>query len=74
VIKTDGSAQPCCLYDEKEENVRKKSLKEIWFGKFFEDIRNSMREKKFSKYCSICNAGQVFENRRIRDELSWMKK
>jgi MoaA/NifB/PqqE/SkfB family radical SAM enzyme len=74
VIKTDGSAQPCCLYDEKEENVKNKSLRKIWFGDFFKKIRDSMRKKQFSKYCSICNAGQVFENRRIRSELSWMKK
>jgi MoaA/NifB/PqqE/SkfB family radical SAM enzyme len=74
VIKTDGSAQPCCLYDEKEENVKNKSLREIWFGSYFEKIRNNMRKKQFSKYCSICNAGQVFENRRIRSEMSWMKK
>jgi len=69
VIKTNGSVQPCCLYDEKQENVKNKSLGEIWFGEFFEGIRESMKNKKFSKYCSICNAGQVFENRRIREEL-----
>ena len=74
VIKTDGSAQPCCLYDEKEENVKNKSLREIWYGKYFEEIRKNVKEKNFSKYCSICNAGQVFENRRIRSELAWMKK
>jgi len=75
VIKTNGTAQPCCLYDEKEEDVRKKSLKEIWFGNFFEKIRASIKSGKLSKYCSICNAGQVFENRKIRGELKrWMKK
>jgi MoaA/NifB/PqqE/SkfB family radical SAM enzyme len=75
VIKTNGTAQPCCLYDEKEEDVRNKSLREIWFGKFFEEIRTNIKNKKFSKYCSICNAGQVFENRRIREDLNrWMKK
>jgi len=75
VIKTNGTAQPCCLYDEKDENVNQKSLKEIWFGEFFEEIRKGIKNKKFSEYCSICNAGQVFENRRIREELkSWMKK
>jgi len=75
VIKTNGFAQPCCLYDEKEENVKNKSLSEIWFGKFFERVREGIKHKQFPKYCSICNAGQVFENRRIRGELkSWMKK
>ncbi|MEM5829483.1 MAG: radical SAM protein [Candidatus Aenigmatarchaeota archaeon] len=75
VIKTNGTAQPCCLYDEKEESVKNKSLREIWFGEFFEKIRKSIKQKHFSKYCSICNAGQVFENRRIREELGkWRKK
>ena len=75
VIKTNGFAQPCCLYDEKVENIKSKSLKQIWFSKYFEEIRENMKRKKLSKYCSICNAGQVFENRRIREELSkWMKK
>lgn len=75
VIKTNGTAQPCCLYDEKEENLRNKTLKEVWFGEFFEKIREDIKRKKFSRYCSICNAGQVFENRRIREELKvWMKK
>jgi MoaA/NifB/PqqE/SkfB family radical SAM enzyme len=74
VIKTNGTAQPCCLYDEKEESAKKKSLKEIWFGEFFEGIRKKIRQRQFSRYCSICNAGQVFENRRIRAELAWMKK
>ena len=75
VIKTNGFAQPCCLYDEKVENIRTKSLKQIWFSKYFEEIRKNMKNKKLPKFCSICNAGQVFENRRIREELSkWMKK
>ena len=75
VIKTNGTAQPCCLYDEKTENVKKKSLKEIWFGDYFENIRKKILNKRFSKYCSICNAGQVYENRRIREELKkWKKK
>ena len=69
VVKVDGSVQPCCLYDEKIENVKNKSLKDIWFGQFFEGIRKSILERKFSKYCSICNAGQVLENWRIRNEL-----
>jgi len=75
VVKTNGTAQPCCLCDEKEESVKSKSLKEIWFGKYFEEIRKNIKSKRFPEYCSICNAGQVFENRRIREELkSWMKK
>jgi MoaA/NifB/PqqE/SkfB family radical SAM enzyme len=74
VIKVDGSAQPCCLFDSKQENVKSKSLKKIWFGKHFNEIRESMNIKKFSEFCSICNAGQVAENIRIREELSGLMR
>jgi len=69
VIKVDGSAQPCCLYDLKEENVKNKNLREIWHGKTFQTIRENIKNRQFSKFCSICNAGQVLENRRIRQIL-----
>jgi len=65
VIKVDGSAQPCCLYDLGLDNVKDKSLKEIWFGDNFKIIRENIMKREFSKYCSICNAGQVLENREI---------
>lgn len=70
VIKVDGSAQPCCLFDSKEENVRCKSLKKIWYGKHFEGIRKSMLEGRFSEFCERCNAGQVAENMKIKEKLS----
>jgi MoaA/NifB/PqqE/SkfB family radical SAM enzyme len=70
VVKVDGSAQPCCLYDLKEENVKDKPLAEIWRGKTFQKIREDTVKGRFSKFCSICNAGQVMENREIGKRLS----
>jgi MoaA/NifB/PqqE/SkfB family radical SAM enzyme len=70
VIKVDGSAQPCCLYDAKEENVKRSSLAHIWTGRFFRRVRAEMASHHLSHYCQICNAGQVMENRRIRAELT----
>jgi len=70
VVKVDGSIQPCCLYDEKRENVKRKGLKDVWYGRFFDDIRKSILERRFSSFCSICNAGQVMENLRIRTMLA----
>lgn len=69
VIKVDGSAQPCCLYDSKEENVKNKSLKKIWFGDFFQKIRKNIKQNNFSKYCQICNASQVITNKHLRQKL-----
>lgn len=69
VVKVDGSVQPCCLYDVKEENVKERTLKEIWYGDFFEKVRKKIRNKNFSKYCKICNASQVTANDEIREKL-----
>ncbi|MFP4117180.1 MAG: radical SAM/SPASM domain-containing protein [Candidatus Aenigmatarchaeota archaeon] len=69
VLKVDGSAQPCCLYDAKEENVKKKSLEEIWFGDFFQGIRKNIKKGNFSNYCEICNASQVMANEELSEKL-----
>lgn len=70
VVKVDGSAQPCCVYNSKEENVKDKDLEEIWYGDFFKEVRQRIREKNFSEYCEICNASQVTANDRLREKLS----
>jgi len=69
VIKTDGAVGPCCLADDKVINVKEMSLKEIWFGSYFENLRENILKKNFPRYCSICNIGQVFQNQLIRQEL-----
>jgi len=69
VIKVDGTAGPCCIYDDKQMNVKKQTLKEIWYSRAFDKIRKKIIKQKFPKYCSICNAGQVSTNRRLRKEL-----
>ncbi len=70
VVKVDGSVQPCCLYDLKDENVRNNSLEYIWFGETFQKIRKNILDRNLSEYCSICNAGQVMENIKISNLLS----
>lgn len=75
VIKVDGTAGPCCIYDDKKMNVKKQTLKQIWYSRRFNKIRKKMAKKKFPKYCSICNAGQVLTNRSLREGLkACMKK
>lgn len=75
VIKVDGTAGPCCIYDDKRMNVKKQTLKDIWYGRRFNKIRKKIVKQKFPEYCSICNAGQVLTNRLLRKELEkkWKK-
>lgn len=74
-IKVDGTAGPCCVYNDKRMNIKKQTLKEIWHGWRFNRLRKKIAKKKFPKYCSICNAGQVLTNRKLREELkAWTRK
>ena len=63
VIGTSGYAVPCnmsldnCIFPKNNlaENVNKKSLKEIWYGKRFEQFRKDIfNPKKRNTLCSEC--------------------
>jgi len=70
VIKVDGSANPCCLYDCQQANVKQKNLEQIWYGPTFQRIRERIKQSNLSDYCQICNAGQFERNKTIRKELN----
>lgn len=62
VVKTDGSAGPCCLFYGNAPNVKKESLQDIWEGEYFKNIRKNFKNGKIMDYCKICNLGQVAGN------------
>ncbi|MDI6826345.1 MAG: radical SAM protein [Candidatus Aenigmarchaeota archaeon] len=70
-IKASGFAG-CCSTFEEGEFINKKNLKEVWFGKVFNKIRQNMIEKKIPDYCSKCSVVVVMENREIRNRLIGM--
>jgi MoaA/NifB/PqqE/SkfB family radical SAM enzyme len=71
VIMPDGKAGPCAIAGGMTEaNVREKSLKEIWFGKIFEEFREKLLSGKFFPFCSHCCIPIFLENRRLRRELT----
>jgi MoaA/NifB/PqqE/SkfB family radical SAM enzyme len=69
-IRVDGIVCPCGFFDaESKENVKEKSLKEIWFGEYFDLRRRQILQKKLSPHCSKCCVTLVSTNKLIRDEL-----
>ena len=72
VIRPWGSVGPCCMFDYSEENIKQKSLKQIWFGDYFERIRKSIMEGNLFGFCSNCNPSQVQENEEVRMEIEKM--
>jgi len=55
-IDISGNVGPCCeRFNEKgQENINNKTLKEIWFGEYFEKLRNDMINGNLNKVCINC--------------------
>jgi MoaA/NifB/PqqE/SkfB family radical SAM enzyme len=72
-IKANGLAG-CCSTFETGEYIHNKSLKEVWFGKLFDQIRRDMLDRKLPEYCKKCSVVVVTDNQSIRDKLRKVKK
>jgi len=75
VVKPTGHAGPCCTMDyfTKADNVRDKSLAEIWYGGYMEQVRRGILSGKPPSYCGDCSTNQVSENGAIqRNEALWL--
>ena len=69
IIRPWGIVGPCCMFDNDGDDIHNKTLKEIWFGDFFENIRKKMMKRELPDFCSKCNPSQIQENRKIRTFL-----
>jgi len=54
---------------EKEENVKNKSLKEIWYGKEFENFRRLILQGNITESCSNFVSTHIPINKEIREEI-----
>ncbi|MCD6403439.1 MAG: radical SAM protein [Candidatus Aenigmarchaeota archaeon] len=68
-IFADGIAQPCFIPQNVGESVKEKSLKEIWFGKVFNDFRKNLLKGSLTGYCARCNPWNLPKMEEIRNEL-----
>ena len=70
-IRVDGWVCPCGFLDQSTtENIKSKSLKQIWFSKYFEERRRQLMEKELPGYCQKCCVTLVHYNQLIREQLS----
>ena len=68
-IKCDGRTTSCDVPLTGGDDARNKSLKEIWFGEYFENLRRDFIEWKLPSYCSNCASGVFLANEKIRERL-----
>jgi len=69
-VRVDGQVCPCGFFDEESpENVKKKSLKEIWNSDYFNDLRSKMSNKDLPEHCKKCCTTLIVNNQEIRKKL-----
>ncbi len=72
-IRANGTVGSCRLFGDKGDSIHNKSLKEIWFGEYFENARKTLLNGPQS-FCSKCGSNEMLEQMRIRNELERYEK
>ena len=72
VINPNGLAQPCPNLGEErgDEDIRNKSLKEIWHSEYFSKFRERIANSELFSCCDKCCGNKIFDVREARKELS----
>ena len=69
VIQMTGQVSPCCMLSTTKENVKEKSLQEIWHGPYFRRLRTMLASGDLPDGCKTCVFQQVVRTKEIRDDL-----
>lgn len=72
-IKADGRVISCDVATDEGDNIRNKSLKEIWYGPYFEKRRALLLSKNIPSFCAQCNPSHTTQRRRLRKEIEEME-
>lgn len=73
-IRANGIVGSCRLFGDEGVSIHNKSLKEVWFGEYFQKARQRLLNNDTPDYCANCGANEFIENKRIREELKREKK
>lgn len=68
-IFAGGGAAPCFLFHDGV-SIKDKSIKKVWYGNFFDDVRKRFLNDDLKDECKNCNAWNVKKMEEIRDELN----
>lgn len=68
-IKCDGRVTSCDVPITGGDNIKNKSLKEVWFGDYFEWLRKTLLSKRIPDFCDQCNASHATQRRKYRAEI-----
>lgn len=73
-ISENGKVRYCQMSDVSEENIKNKSLKEIWYGPNLDKLRKMLLKRETPPFCKNCCSPQVFETISTRERISKLKQ
>lgn len=73
LVKANGEATACCMLENSPENIKRKSMRDIWFGRYFTSLRRDFINKNIRMECKNCVFSQYVRNGEIRRMLSTKK-
>lgn len=70
-VLANGNIAPCFMEYvwNTKTSLKDHSLKELWYGQYFEKFRRQLETRRLWKDCATCCVWRVFENREIRARL-----
>mgnify|MGYP000047011265 CR=1 FL=1 len=68
VIKPGGHVSPCCMI-YGEVNIKDKSFKDVWYGEYFQRLRNEFLKGRLPEDCKHCVFSLSAENKRLMKKL-----
>jgi len=70
-VFADGTVGICGVWNPalNSENIRKKSISEIWYGDFFTKVRASLVNQKPLDECRDCASSRIFKNEQIKNHI-----
>jgi MoaA/NifB/PqqE/SkfB family radical SAM enzyme len=68
-IKCDGRVTSCDVPIKGGDNIKEKSIKEVWNGEYFNWLRKALLSRKIPDFCAQCNASHTTQRRKMRLEI-----
>lgn len=68
-IRSNGIVGSCRLFGDDGVNLKNKTLKEVWFGEYYQKNREKLKKGEPLDYCSKCGSNEFLENKEIRESL-----
>lgn len=68
-IKANGYVSHCDVATDSGDNIKEKSLSEVWFGEYFHNLRECFMKGEVKGYCAQCNPSHTTQRRWLRKHM-----